>query len=164
MAHWWLSQKRAGNKCERIAMVLLGWPGSKHTGRNKYVPSSFCPDKCRQLEKPDGRRSRNLVFYKDGVKQTGWQTRTEKNIYLNADGTMKANEWMIDMDGSVLLLPQLGWSLPELQGKSAAGYTFGADSKVQGSQWVVKGGKWYLVKDGKIATGCFQTWDEINTT
>ena len=25
-------------------------------------------------------------------------------------------------------------------------YTFGADSKVQGSQWVVKGGKWYTYR------------------
>ena len=40
-------------------------------------------------------------FYKDGVKQTGWQTWDGKKYYLNADGTMKANEWMIDTDGSV---------------------------------------------------------------
>ena len=28
---------------------------------------------------------------------------------------------------------------------------------MQGSQWIVKGGKWYLAKDGKIATG-WQEW------
>lgn len=72
---------------------------------------------------------------------------------------MKANEWMIDTDGSVYYFR--GWGGAYLNCKArinGRSYTFGADSKVQGSQWVVKGGKWYLVKDGKIATG-WQTWD-----
>lgn len=41
--------------------------------------------------------------------------------------------------------------------KNQTYYTFGADSKMQGSQWIVKGGNWYLTKDGKIATG-WQEW------
>ena len=98
-------------------------------------------------------------FYKDGVKQTGWQTWDGKKYYLNADGTMKANEWMIDTDGSVYYFRSWGGAYLNCKARiNGRSYTFGADSKVQGSQWVVKGGKWYLVKDGKIATG-WQTWD-----
>lgn len=72
---------------------------------------------------------------------------------------MKANEWMIDTDGSVYYFRSWGGAYLNCKARiNGRSYTFGADSKVQGSQWVVKGGKWYLVKDGKIATG-WQTWD-----
>ena len=105
------------------------------------------------------KESGKWYFYKDGAKATGWQEWDGKRYYLNADGTMKANEWMIDADGSIYYFRSWGGAYKNcnavINGRS---YTFGADSKVQGSQWVVKGGKWYLVKDGKIATG-WQTWD-----
>ena len=71
---------------------------------------------------------------------------------------MKANEWMIDADGSIYYFRSWGGAYKScnvvINGRN---YTFGADSKMQGSQWIVKGGKWYLAKEGKIATG-WQEW------
>lgn len=97
-------------------------------------------------------------FYKDGVKQTGWQVWDGKRYYLNADGTMKANEWMIDSDGAIYYFRSWGGAYKDgsarIDGRS---YTFNADSKLTSSQWITKGGKWYLAKDGKIVTG-WQTW------
>lgn len=104
------------------------------------------------------KESGKWYFYKDGVKATGWQEWDEKLYYLNSDGTMKANEWMIDTDGSIYYFRSWGGAYKNcnavINGRS---YTFGADSKMQGSQWIVKGGNWYLAKDGKIATG-WQEW------
>ena len=104
------------------------------------------------------KESGKWYFYKDGVKATGWQEWDGKRYYLNSDGTMKANEWMIDADGSIYYFRSWGGAYKScnvvINGRS---YTFGADSKMQGSQWVVKGGNWYLAKDGKIATG-WQEW------
>lgn len=104
------------------------------------------------------KESGKWYFYKDGVKATGWQEWDGKRYYLNADGTMKANEWMIDTDGSIYYFRSWGGAYKNcnavINGRS---YTFGADSKMQGSQWIVKGGNWYLAKDGKIATG-WQEW------
>lgn len=104
------------------------------------------------------KESGKWYFYKDGAKATGWQEWDGKRYYLNADGTMKANEWMIDADGSIYYFRSWGGAYKNcnavINGRS---YTFGADSKMQGSQWVVKGGNWYLAKDGKIATG-WQEW------
>lgn len=104
------------------------------------------------------KESGKWYFYKDGVKATGWQEWDGKRYYLNSDGTMKANEWMIDSDGSIYYFRSWGGAYKNcnavINGRS---YTFGADSKMQGSQWIVKGGKWYLTKDGKIATG-WQEW------
>lgn len=104
------------------------------------------------------KESGKWYFYKDGVKATGWQEWDEKRYYLNSDGTMKANEWMIDTDGSIYYFRSWGGAYKNcnavINGRS---YTFGADSKMQGSQWIVKGGNWYLAKDGKIATG-WQEW------
>ena len=104
------------------------------------------------------KESGRWYFYKDGVKATGWQEWDGKRYYLNADGTMKANEWMIDTDGSIYYFRSWGGAYKNcnavINGRS---YTFGADSKMQGSQWIVKGGNWYLAKDGKIATG-WQEW------
>lgn len=104
------------------------------------------------------KESGKCYFYKDGAKATGWQEWDGKRYYLNADGTMKANEWMIDADGSIYYFRSWGGAYKNcnavINGRS---YTFGADSKMQGSQWVVKGGNWYLAKDGKIATG-WQEW------
>lgn len=104
------------------------------------------------------KESGKWYFYKDGVKATGWQEWDGKRYYLNSDGTMKANEWMIDTDGSIYYFRSWGGAYKScnvvINGRS---YTFGADSKMQGSQWIVKGGKWYLAKDGKIATG-WQEW------
>ena len=104
------------------------------------------------------KESGKWYFYKDGVKATGWQEWDGKRYYLNSDGTMKANEWMIDSDGSIYYFRSWGGAYKNcnavINGRS---YTFGADSKMQGSQWVVKGGNWYLAKDGKIATG-WQEW------
>ena len=104
------------------------------------------------------KESGKWYFYKDGVKATGWQEWDEKIYYLNSDGTMKANEWMIDTDGSIYYFRSWGGAYKNcnavINGRS---YTFGADSKMQGSQWIVKGGNWYLTKDGKSATG-WQEW------
>lgn len=104
------------------------------------------------------KESGKWYFYKDGVKATGWQEWDGKRYYLNSDGIMKANEWMIDADGSIYYFRSWGGAYKScnvvINGRS---YTFGADSKMQGSQWIVKGGKWYLAKDGKIATG-WQEW------
>lgn len=104
------------------------------------------------------KESGKWYFYKDGVKATGWQEWDGKRYYLNADGTMKSNEWMIDADGSIYYFRSWGGAYKNcnvvINGRS---YTFGADSKMQGSQWIVKGGNWYLAKDGKIATG-WQEW------
>ena len=104
------------------------------------------------------KESGKWYFYKDGAKATGWQEWDGKRYYLNSDGTMKANEWMIDSDGSIYYFRSWGGAYKScnvvINGRS---YTFGADSKMQGSQWIVKGGNWYLAKDGKIATG-WQEW------
>lgn len=104
------------------------------------------------------KESGKWYFYKDGAKATGWQEWDGKRYYLNSDGTMKANEWMIDTDGSIYYFRSWGGAYKNcnavINGRS---YTFGADSKMQGSQWIVKGGNWYLAKDGKIATG-WQEW------
>ena len=104
------------------------------------------------------KESGKWYFYKDGAKATGWQEWDGKRYYLNADGTMKANEWMIDADGSIYYFRSWGGAYKScnvvINGRS---YTFGADSKMQGSQWIVKGGNWYLTKGGKIATG-WQEW------
>lgn len=104
------------------------------------------------------KESGKWYFYKDGAKATGWQEWDGKRYYLNSDGTMKANEWMIDADGSIYYFRSWGGAYKScnvvINGRN---YTFGADSKMQGSQWIVKGGKWYLAKEGKIATG-WQEW------
>ena len=104
------------------------------------------------------KESGKWYFYKDGVKTTGWQEWDGKRYYLNTDGTMKSNEWMIDADGSIYYFRSWGGAYKNcnvvINGRI---YTFGADSKMQGSQWIVKGGNWYLAKDGKIATG-WQEW------
>ena len=104
------------------------------------------------------KESGKWYFYKDGAKATGWQEWDGKRYYLNTDGTMKSNEWMIDADGSIYYFRSWGGAYKScnvvINGRS---YTFGADSKMQGSQWIVKGGNWYLTKDGKIATG-WQEW------
>ena len=104
------------------------------------------------------KESGKWYFYKDGAKATGWQEWDGKRYYLNSDGTMKANEWMIDTDGSIYYFRSWGGAYKNcnavINGRS---YTFGADSKMQGSQWIVKGGNWYLTKDGKIAIG-WQEW------
>lgn len=104
------------------------------------------------------KESGKWYFYKDGAKATGWQEWDGKRYYLNSDGTMKSNEWMIDADGSIYYFRSWGGAYKScnvvINGRS---YTFGADSKMQGSQWIVKGGNWYLAKDGKIATG-WQEW------
>ena len=104
---------------KRIAMVLLGLSLAVGTP----AATNMFPTVSAQTVQAAGKtgwtqESGTWYFYKDGVKQTGWQTWDGKKYYLNADGTMKANEWMIDTDGSGLLLPQLGWCLPELQGKN----------------------------------------------
>ena len=145
---------------KRIAMVLLGLSLAVGTP----AATNMFPTVSVQTVQAAGKtgwtqESGTWYFYKDGVKQTGWQTWDGKKYYLNADGTMKANEWMIDTDGSVYYFRSWGGAYLNCKARiNGRSYTFGADSKVQGSQWVVKGGKWYLVKDGKIATG-WQTWD-----
>lgn len=104
------------------------------------------------------KESGKWYFYKDGAKATGWQEWDGKRYYLNSDGTMKSNEWMIDADGSIYYFRSWGGAYKNcnavINGRS---YTFGTDSKMQGSQWIVKGSNWYLAKDGKIATG-WQEW------
>ena len=104
------------------------------------------------------KESGKWYFYKDGAKATGWQEWDGKRYYLNTDGTMKSNEWMIDADGSIYYFRSWGGAYKScnvvINGRS---YTFGADSKMQGSQWIVKNGNWYLAQNGKLATG-WQEW------
>ena len=104
------------------------------------------------------KESGKWYFYKDGAKATGWQEWDGKRYYLNSDGTMKANEWMIDADGSIYYFRSWGGAYKScnvvINGRN---YTFGADSKMQGSQWIVKNGNWYLAQNGKLATG-WQEW------
>lgn len=104
------------------------------------------------------KESGKWYFYKDGAKATGWQEWDGKRYYLNSDGTMKSNEWMIDADGSIYYFRSWGGAYKScnvvINGRN---YTFSADSKMQGSQWIVKGGKWYLAQNGKLATG-WQEW------
>ena len=87
---------------KRIAMVLLGLSLAVGTP----AATNMFPTVSAQTVQAAGKtgwtqESGTWYFYKDGVKQTGWQTWDGKKYYLNADGTMKANEWMIDTDGSV---------------------------------------------------------------
>ena len=70
---------------KRIAMVLLGWPGSRHTGRNKYSPTVSAQTVQAAGKTGWTQESGTWYFYKDGVKQTGWQTWDGKKYYLNAD-------------------------------------------------------------------------------
>lgn len=104
------------------------------------------------------KESGKWYFYKDGAKATGWQEWDGKRYYLNSNGTMKADEWMIDTDGSIYYFRSWGGAYKGcnvvINGRS---YTFGADSKMQGSQWIVKNGNWYLAQNGKLATG-WQEW------
>lgn len=105
------------------------------------------------------KESGTWYFYKNGTKQTGWQTWDGKRYYLNADGRMKANEWLVDTDGSIYYFRSWGGAYQNCTVKiNGRSYTFGNDGKLKSSQWIVKGGKWYLAKDGKMATG-WQTWD-----
>ena len=104
------------------------------------------------------KESGKWYFYKDGAKATGWQEWDGKRYYLNSDGTMKANEWMIDTDGSIYYFRSWGGAYKNCNAViNGRNYTFSADSKMQGSQWIVKGGKWYLAQNGKLATG-WQEW------
>ena len=85
---------------KRIAMVLLGLSLAVGTP----AATNMFPTVSAQTVQAAGKtgwtqESGTWYFYKDGVKQTGWQTWDGKKYYLNADGTMKANEWMIDTDG-----------------------------------------------------------------
>ena len=104
------------------------------------------------------KESGKWYFYKDGAKATGWQEWDGKRYYLNSNGTLKADEWMIDTDGSIYYFRSWGGAYKGcnvvINGRS---YTFGADSKMQGSQWIVKNGNWYLAQNGKLATG-WQEW------
>ena len=82
------------------------------------------------------KESGKWYFYKDGAKATGWQEWDGTRYYLNTDGTMKSNEWMIDADGSIYYFRSWGGAYKScnvvINGRN---YTFGADSKMQGSQW-----------------------------
>ena len=66
---------------------------------------------------------------------------------------------MIDTDGSIYYFRSWGGAYKSCKARiDGRSYTFDDNSKMQGSQWIVKGGKWYLAKNGKMATG-WQTWD-----
>lgn len=71
-----------GKKYEKKNRNGTSWPepGSRHTGRNKYVPNRFCPDSTGSWKTGWTQESGTWYFYKDGVKQTGWQTWDGKNI------------------------------------------------------------------------------------
>ena len=145
---------------KKLAMVVLGLSLAVGApAANDLFPATAAQTVEAAVQTGWVKESGNWYFYKDGTKQTGWQTWDGKRYYLNADGTMKANEWMIDTDGSIYYFRSWGGAYKSCKARiNGRSYTFGADSKIQGSQWVVKGGKWYLVKDGKIATG-WQTWE-----
>lgn len=60
-----------GGKYEKKNRNGTPWPepGSRHTGRNKYVPNSFYPD-TGSWKTGWTQESGTWYFYKDGVKQT----------------------------------------------------------------------------------------------
>ena len=148
---------------KRIAMVLLGLSLAVGTP----AATNMFPTVSAQTVQAAGKtgwtqESGTWYFYIYGVILSGCHSWDLIIFYLNSDGTMKANEWMIDTDGSVYYFRSWGGAYLNCKARiNGRSYTFGADSKVQGSQWVVKGGKLYLVKDGKIATG-WQTWEIKN--
>ena len=148
--------KKNSKKIATVTMtgaVLLAAPIAMNT-----VPMMSAQTVNAAVKTGWAKESGKWYFYKDGVKATGWQEWDGKRYYLNSDGTMKANEWMIDSDGSIYYFRSWGGTYKDcnvvINGRN---YTFGADSKMQGSQWIVKGGNWYLAKDGKMATG-WQEW------
>ena len=53
-----------GKKYEKKNRNGTSWPepSSRHTGRNKYVPSSFCPDSTGSWKNRMDTGVRNLVF------------------------------------------------------------------------------------------------------
>lgn len=145
---------------KKLAMVVLGLSLAVGApAANDLFPATAAQTVEAAVQTGWVKESGNWYFYKDGTKQTGWQTWDGKRYYLNADGTMKANEWMIDTDGSIYYFRSWGGAYKSCKARiDGRSYTFDDNSKMQGSQWIVKGGKWYLAKDGKMATG-WQTWD-----
>ena len=145
---------------KKLAMVVLGLSLAVGApAANDLFPATAAQTVEAAVQTGWVKESGNWYFYKDGTKQTGWQTWDGKRYYLNADGTMKANEWMIDTDGSIYYFRSWGGAYKSCKARiDGRSYTFDDNSKMQGSQWIVKGGKWYLAKNGKMATG-WQTWD-----
>ena len=145
---------------KKLAMVVLGLGLAVGApAANDLFPATAAQTVEAAVQTGWVKESGNWYFYKDGTKQTGWQTWDGKRYYLNADGTMKANEWMIDTDGSIYYFRSWGGAYKSCKARiDGRSYTFDDNSKMQGSQWIVKGGKWYLAKNGKMATG-WQTWD-----
>ena len=145
---------------KKLAMVVLGLGlAVGEPAANDLFPATAAQTVEAAVQTGWVKESGNWYFYKDGTKQTGWQTWDGKRYYLNADGTMKANEWMIDTDGSIYYFRSWGGAYKSCKARiDGRSYTFDDNSKMQGSQWIVKGGKWYLAKNGKMATG-WQTWD-----
>ena len=145
---------------KKLAMVVLGLSLAVGApAANDLFPATAAQTVEAAVQTGWVKESGNWYFYKDGTKQTGWQTWDGKRYYLNADGTMKANEWMIDTDGSIYYFRSWGGAYKSCKARiDGRSYTFDDNSKMQGSQWIVNGGKWYLAKDGKMATG-WQTWD-----
>ena len=92
---------------KRIAMVLLGLSLAVGTP----AATNMFPTVSAQTVQAAGKtgwtqESGTWYFYKDGVKQTGWQTWDGKKYYLNADGTMASNQWIggyyVDASGKMV--------------------------------------------------------------
>ena len=128
---------------KRIAMVLLGLSLAVGTP----AATNMFPVVSAQTVQAAGKtgwtqESGIWYFYKDGVKQTGWQTWDGKKYYLNADGTMKANEWMIDTDGSVYYFRSWGGAYKSRSAKiNGRSYTFNSAAEVTNMQWIVMDGQ-----------------------
>ena len=80
---------------KKLAMVVLGLSLAVGApAANDLFPATAAQTVEAAVQTGWVKESGNWYFYKDGTKQTGWQTWDGKRYYLNADGTMKANEWM----------------------------------------------------------------------
>ena len=89
-------------------------------------------------------------FYKDGVKQTGWQTWDGNKYYMNSDGSMRSNEWKLDDTGKIRYLCSWGGAYKSRSAKiNGRSYTFNSAAEVTNMQWIVMDGQWKLAKDGK---------------
>ena len=100
--------------------------------RNERDSDAVGADGRRCCKDGMGERIRQVVLLQGRRESTGWQEWDGKRYYLNSDGTMKANEWMIDADGSIYYFRSWGGAYKNcntvINGRS---YTFGADSKMQ---------------------------------
>ena len=109
------------------------------------------------------KESGKWYFYKDGVKATGWQEWDGKRYYLNSDGTMKANEWMIDTDGSIYYFRSWGGIYKNgFQNIGGNEYYFRSWGGVYRNTFFTVKGKTYIAQnDGSIYHASQTGWVQL---